>query len=59
MSKLGKTLGIVGLMLTVVPSFLIFNDTISLELNKSIILIGTLVWFIGAPLALNKSNSSD
>ena len=54
MKALGRILGIIGLVLTVIPSFLVFSDTISIDGNKAIVLVGTVCWFIGAPLALKK-----
>ena len=43
----------IGLGITFVSPFLAWSMMIDLELNKSMMLFGTIVWFICAPLATN------
>ncbi|HLW20276.1 MAG TPA: hypothetical protein VKX33_08135 [Cyclobacteriaceae bacterium] len=54
MKNLIIIISIVGLLLTLVPSFLVFLGLITLETGKTLMLIGTLVWFITAPSWMNK-----
>lgn len=50
-----KILSYTGLALTLLPAFLVFQGLISLELNKTLMLIGTICWFLTAPSWMNKS----
>jgi hypothetical protein len=43
-------ISIAGLLLTVVPSILVFTQDIALESHKQFMLWGMLMWFITAPL---------
>jgi hypothetical protein len=43
-------ISIAGLLLTVVPSILVFTQDIALESHKQLMLWGLLMWFITAPL---------
>jgi len=54
MKILLKILSFIGLIMTLVPSFLVFNGTISLDMNKWLMLLGTILWFVTAPLWMNK-----
>lgn len=45
---------IASLLLTIIPSFLVFMGVIPLEANKTLMLIGTLGWFSTAPYWMNK-----
>ncbi len=38
----------VGLLLTIVPSFLVFNGTLSWNAHASLVLLGTVIWFATA-----------
>lgn len=42
-------LAITGLVLTILPSFLLFSGIITPDLNKQLMFIGFLLWFIIAP----------
>lgn len=44
-----KILSLIGLLLTIVPAFLVFFDKLLLEQHYTLMLIGTLVWFLSAP----------
>ena len=55
MKTILKVISVVGLLLTVGPSFLVFSQTITLEAHKTIALIGTLMWIATAPFWINKS----
>lgn len=49
-----KIISYLGLILTVVPSFLVFAGVIELSFHKTLMLIGTLLWFLTAPFWMNK-----
>jgi hypothetical protein len=42
-------LSIIGLGLTIIPSILVFLQSISLESHKQFMLIGMIMWFATAP----------
>ncbi len=48
MKRVFKGLSYLGLALTVFPSLLVFQNVISLELHKTLMLTGTLLWFATA-----------
>lgn len=45
---------IVALGLTVVPSLLVFNGMMEIDLHKKLMLAGTVLWFIAAPIWFRK-----
>lgn len=49
MKCLLKLLSVIGLVLTVVPSFLVFNGTMRWEVHADLMLVGTVLWFGTAP----------
>ena len=55
MKQLVPLLGIIGLGLTVIPSVLVFIDLISIDLNKILMLLGTILWFLVAPFWFSKT----
>lgn len=50
-----KLISYIGLGLTIIPSFLVMTGNITLDSNKMIMLIGTIIWFITAPTWMNKT----
>jgi len=50
-------LSIIGLGLTVFPSFLVFVGVIEFELNIVLMTIGTVLWFVTAPFWINKEKT--
>ncbi len=54
MKTLLKLVSLVGLLATIVPSFLVFADIITLDANKLLMMLGTLLWFISVPFWMNK-----
>jgi hypothetical protein len=46
----------IGLMMTIVPSFLVFSQRMSLDQNKNLMAVGTLLWFITAPFWMKKKS---
>ena len=59
MRTLGKLLALAGLLLTLIPIFLMLLDFISYDDNKNLMLIGTVLWFIVAPLIIRKDQVQD
>ena len=49
MTPLLKLVSVVGLALTIVPSLLVFADTISFDLHTDLMIIGTILWFASSP----------
>lgn len=47
-----------GLSLTVFPSIMVFNGALAFETHKTLMLLGTLLWFVAAPLWLKHQASS-
>jgi len=47
-------LSICSLLLTIIPSIMVFNGLMTLDMNKTLMLIGTVGWFVTAPYWLNK-----
>jgi hypothetical protein len=54
MTSVLKLLSLLGLVLTVVPSVLVFLGVITLDVNKTVMLLGTLLWFLTAPFWMHK-----
>ncbi|MDQ8187900.1 hypothetical protein [Pelagicoccus sp. SDUM812002] len=51
MNTVFKTLGRIGLLLTILPSILYFIDKMELEDVKLYMTIGMVAWFVGSILA--------
>jgi len=50
-------ISLVGLILTLIPSILVFTGVIEFSLHKTLMLVGTLLWFLSRPFTLeSKSN---
>jgi hypothetical protein len=47
-------LSVIGLLLTVVPSLLVFSGIIDLASHKKLMMAGTVLWFVTAPFWMNK-----
>ena len=50
MRKLAWILSMAGLALNVVPAFLVFSGTIKWPTHATLMLVGTLLWFVTAPV---------
>lgn len=55
MKLLIKFISYVGLGLTLIPSFLVFTGSISLDSAKMFMFVGTIIWFVSAPSWMNKA----
>ena len=57
MKTILKIISFIGLILTLVPSFIVFSGAMTLDMHKWLMLLGTLVWFVTAPFWMNKKAS--
>lgn len=49
-------LSFIGLVLTLLPSMLVFSGTMTLDMCKWLMLLGTILWFVTAPTWMNKTS---
>ena len=49
-----KVLSYIGLGLTVVPSFLVWFEKMPWRLHVQLMFVGMILWFVTAPLWMNK-----
>jgi len=54
MKTILKLISLIGLILTLFPSFFVFLGVIELGPNKNLMILGTILWFITAPFWMNK-----
>ncbi len=54
MKILLKTLSFIAILMTIVPSILVFNGKMDLETNKNIMTAGMLLWFAATPFWMDK-----
>jgi hypothetical protein len=55
MKLLIKFISYIGLGLTIIPSFLVFMGSISLDSSKMFMFVGTIIWFVSAPSWVNEA----
>lgn len=53
-----KILSFIGLGLTILPSVLVLTRTIDMELNKTLMMVGTLLWFGTVVFWINKNEKA-
>lgn len=58
-NKIATGISIVCLLLTIVPSILVFMGVITSDLNKILMLCGTIGWFATAPFWMNPKKEED
>jgi hypothetical protein len=58
MKNLLVVISILSLVITIVPSFLVFAGVMTLEMNKTLMLVGTTGWFVTAPSWMNKKEEA-
>lgn len=58
MKLLMSVVAIVALGLTLIPSFFVFTGDINLDLHKKLLTIGTILWFIAAPIWFKKERET-
>ncbi len=54
MRPLLKIISILGLLLTLLPSFFVFMNLIDFELNKALMIVGSVLWFSSFPFWIDK-----
>ncbi len=59
MKNLLVLISILSLVITIVPSFLVFAGIMTLEMNKTLMLVGTIGWFATAPSWMNKKEEAE
>lgn len=59
MKTIASLIAMIALGLTVVPSLLVFSGTIDIELHKTLMLIGCILWFIAAPVWFRKARQEN
>lgn len=51
------TLGLIGLLATVLPSILVLSGVIEPGTHKTVMVIGMIVWFATAPFFMKRKKS--
>jgi len=59
MNYLLKIISFIGLGLTIIPSILVLIGKIDLEMNKNIMIVGTILWFGSVPFWINKNEEEE
>lgn len=59
MKNLLVLISILSLVITIVPSFLVFAGMMTLEMNKTLMLVGTIGWFATASSWMNKKEEAE
>jgi hypothetical protein len=49
MKTISILISIIGLILTVIPSFFVWYQVISWTLNVQLMFVGMILWFVSAP----------
>ena len=55
MNYLLKVISFIGLGLTIIPSLLVLAGKIDIDLNKTLMIVGTVLWFSTVPFWINKN----
>jgi len=50
MQQILKIVGRIGLLVTIVPAILFLMGWVSLDASKILMIIGTIIWLVTAPL---------
>lgn len=58
MKNILKIVSVTGLALNIVPAILVFNNIMSFDNYKWLMLAGTLMWFASAPFWVNKGKEN-
>ena len=52
-----KTVSWLGLILTLIPSIMVFSGVIEFPMHKTLMFIGTVLWFSTRPFIVEKGSS--
>lgn len=58
MKKITFIISLICLGFTLIPSFLVFFEVISMEVNKNLMFTGTIGWFLTAPFWMNQKEGN-
>ena len=58
MKRIYQLLSATGLLLTVLPAVLVFTGSIEWSTHASLMIVGTILWFLTAPAWLNREDSA-
>lgn len=58
MKSVIKIFSFIGLALTLIPAFLVFQGIVDSGTNKILMLAGTFCWFLTAPYWMNKTSKT-
>ncbi|MFO7446671.1 MAG: hypothetical protein R6W90_09900 [Ignavibacteriaceae bacterium] len=58
MKKILMVISAIGLLLTLLPSVLVFTKTIEWEMHVNLMSIGTALWFLTAPFWMKKEKQA-
>ncbi len=58
MRTLTIIISFIGLAMTIIPSFLVLIGEASTDLNKNLMIIGTVLWFGTVPFWMNKKKTA-
>jgi hypothetical protein len=58
MKILLSSLALIGLLLTVLPSVLVFTGAILPGTHKTIMVVGMILWFVTAPFSMKRKDSA-
>jgi len=58
MKKVYLLISVLGLILTVAPSFLVFGNILTWDTHTNLMIAGTLLWFVTVPLWMKKSDGA-
>jgi hypothetical protein len=47
-------LAVTGLVLTLLPSILVFTGAISMEVHQQLMIVGFVLWFFAAPAVMKR-----
>ena len=59
MKYIVEVMAILGLLLTVIPSFFVWYGYLSWDIHTQSAFVGMVLWFIFAPIWLRKKSSTD
>jgi hypothetical protein len=58
MMLLLKIISFIGLGLTIIPSLMVLSGQMDINLNKSLMIIGTALWFTTVPFWMNRNQEN-
>ncbi|WP_020531656.1 hypothetical protein [Flexithrix dorotheae] len=59
MKTILKLISLIGLILTIVPALMVFNGAMEKEMHKTLMFVGTVLWFGTVPFWMGKSDPQE